>query len=132
MSPRSPLLTFTKLCVRDLARSTEFYERALGMRVSARYERAELREVQLHDADGPDEIALVLMEWIPAREVVVGHEYGRLGILTDDLDALIARVRRAGGKVIEVPQELAEHKVRIGFVADPDGYSIELVQPLSG
>ena len=132
MSDRPHSLTFTKICVRDLARSAAFYERALGMRVAARYERAELREVQLQYGDGPGEIALVLMEWIPAREVVVGHEHGRLGILTDDLDALIAQVRRAGGKVIEVPQELAEHKVRIGFVADPDGYSIEIVQPLAG
>src|SRR5215475_8013787 len=110
MSAQSPLLTFTKLCVRDLARSTEFYERALGMHVAARYERADLREVQLQYADGPGEIALVLMEWIPAREVVVGHEHGRLGIATGDLDALVARVRAAGGKVSEEPRELAEHK----------------------
>ena len=126
-----PALTFTKLCVRDLARSTEFYERALGMRVAARYERADLREVQLQYGDGSGEVSLVLMEWIPAREVVVGHEHGRLGIVTGDLDALFARVRRAGGKITEEPQELALHKVRVGFAADPDGYSIEVVEPFA-
>jgi len=128
---QSDALTFTKLCVRDLARSTEFYERALGMRVAARYERADLREVQLQYGDGPGEVSLVLMQWIPAREVVVGHEHGRLGIVTGDLDALFARVRRAGGKITEEPQELAEHHVRVGFAADPDGYSIEVVEPLA-
>ena len=131
MSPPSTALTFTKLCVRDLGRSTEFYERALGMRVAARFERADLLEVQLQFGDGPGEASLVLMEWIPARDVVVGHEHGRLGIATGDLDALFARVRRAGGKVTEEPRELPEHGVRVGFVADPDGYSIEIVGPLA-
>jgi catechol 2,3-dioxygenase-like lactoylglutathione lyase family enzyme len=129
MSGTSPVLSFTKLCVRDLARSSEFYQRALGMRETARYERPDLREIQLQYGDGPGEVSLVLMQWIPAREVVVGHEHGRLGIVTPDLDALFASVRRAGGKITEAAQELAEHGVRVGFVADPDGYSIEVVEP---
>jgi len=130
MSEKTPVLSFTKLCVRDLARSAEFYQRALGMREAARFERADLREIQLQYGDGPGEASLVLMQWIPAREIVVGHEHGRLGIVTPDLDALFARVRRAGGKIAEEAQELAEHKVRVGFVTDPDGYSIEVVEPL--
>jgi len=130
MSTRPHALTFTKICVRDLARSAEFYERALGMLVAARYERADLREVQLQYGDGPGEVSVVLMEWIPPREISVGHEHGRLGIVTSDLDGLVACVRRAGGKITEEPHELAEHGVRISFVEDPDGYSIEIVSPI--
>ena len=131
MSQQTPLLTFTKLCVRDLARSAEFYERALGMREAARYERPDLLEIQLQYGDGPGEVSLVLMQWVPAREIVVGHEHGRLGIVTPDLDGLFARVRRAGGKIAEEAQALGELGVRVGFVQDPDGYSIEIVEPLA-
>ena len=131
MSDHPHALTFTKICVRDLARAAAFYERALGMRVAARYERADLKEVQLQYGDGPGEVSVVLMEWVPAREIAVGHEHGRLGIVTRDLDGLVASVRRAGGKVTEEPHDLAEHGVRIGFVEDPDGYSIEIVEPLA-
>ncbi len=131
MSDSPHALTFTKICVRDLARSADFYQRALGMRVAARYERADLREVQLQYGDGPGEVSVVLMEWVPAREVAVGHEHGRLGIVTRDLDGLVASVRRAGGKITEEPHDLAEHKVRIAFVEDPDGFSIEIVEPVA-
>jgi lactoylglutathione lyase len=124
-------LAFTKLSVADLERSREFYVRALGMREKARYGRPDLLEVELALSGDAAETTLVLMQWVPARKPVVGDEHGRLGIVTSDIRGLFARARAAGAAVTEDVRELREHGVWIGFLADPDGYAIEVVQPLT-
>ena len=127
---RRPMLSFTKLCVADLARSVDFYTRVLGMKQTAHYEFPDLHEVILKFTESLDEASLALMKWIPDREVVVGHEHGRLGIVTPDLDGLVERVRGAGFEVTEESRDLSEQGIRVVFVADPDGYAIEIVEML--
>jgi len=124
-------LAFTKLSVSDLERSREFYVRVLGMHERARYGRPDLLEVELALSDAAAEATLVLMQWVPARKPQVGDEHGRLGIVTPDIRGLFARARGAGATVTEEVKELPEYGVLVGFLADPDGYAIEVLQPLT-
>lgn len=126
------MLTFTKLCVTDIDRSAEWYESILGLREFARYRVPGLSEVTLQ-SDGSDPMStmsLTLMQWDPAKPVVVGHEHGRLGVITSDVEAYFARARSLGGRVIDEPKAMPEVGVKVGFLADPDGYAIEVVELL--
>jgi predicted enzyme related to lactoylglutathione lyase len=71
----------------------------------------------------------VLLEYLgrgpsPNGEVI-------LGFTTDDLPALLERVRAAGGHVHAPIKEMAELKLRVAFATDPEGHLAELVQVLA-
>jgi predicted enzyme related to lactoylglutathione lyase len=55
-----------------------------------------------------------------------------LGFTTDDLPALLERVRAAGGAVHTPMREMPELNLRVAFAADPEGHLAELVQILAG
>jgi predicted enzyme related to lactoylglutathione lyase len=54
-----------------------------------------------------------------------------LGFTTDDLPALLDRVRAAGGSVHAPIKEMPELKLRVAFATDPEGHLAELVQLLA-
>ena len=51
-----------------------------------------------------------------------------LGFTTDDLPALLERVRTAGGRITAPIKEMPELKIRVAFATDPEGHLAELVQ----
>lgn len=60
-----------------------------------------------------------------------GYDHIALGV--DDTDAAFDRITRATGcPVLREPEtlDLPVGDVRIAFLEDPDGYAVELVQPL--
>jgi len=63
-----------------------------------------------------------------AAAITVGHEHGRLGATTSDIGAFFARARTLGARVTEEPTLMGDLGLRVGFLADPDGYAIEIVQ----
>ena len=122
------VLSFTKLCVADLERSAQFYTNVIGLREAWRYRLPGLQEVVLQSVEKPDGMSLGLMLWDPPRAVVVGHEHGRIGVVTSDIEAFFARARGQGARVLEEPLAMPEIGIKVGFLADPDGYAVEVVQ----
>jgi catechol 2,3-dioxygenase-like lactoylglutathione lyase family enzyme len=109
-------LNHIHLNVADIQRSLLFYQRVFGateaFRVGDKMVFLQLPETEdvitLHEVAGP---------------VAVEH----FGLLRDegvDLDGAIAEIEAAGGRLIE----RGEHApgVAYAYVADPDGYTIEL------
>ena len=47
-----------------------------------------------------------------------------------DLDAAIAAAVAGGGSVAVEPVEIPQHKLRLAYVADPEGHLLELLQSL--
>lgn len=128
----STVLSFTKLCVGDLERSAKFYTDIIGLREAWRYDMPGLKEVVLQTVDKPDGMSLGLMLWDPPRPVVVGHEHGRIGVVTPDVEAFFDRARALGATVLEQPHAMPEVGIKVGFLADPDGYAVEVVQMVAG
>lgn len=123
-------LSFTKICVADLERSAKFYMSVIGMTKLMEYQLPGLEEIILQ-SPGNAGLSLTLMKWTPARRIVVGHEHGRLGVTTSDMPAFFEHARALGAKVTEEPREMKDLGIRVGFLSDPDGYAIEVVQILS-
>jgi catechol 2,3-dioxygenase-like lactoylglutathione lyase family enzyme len=112
------------MLVADQARSVEFYRQVFGLEESFR----DGSIVFLHSPGVADDLALHQAE--TAEELArVGQLGGfeHFGITVSDrdrLDEAIALVRAAGGKLLSQ----GEHApgVPYAYIADPDGYVIEL------
>jgi predicted enzyme related to lactoylglutathione lyase len=129
--PPSTHIAFTKLVVRDLEKMAGFYRDAYGLHAVQRVrgERIgdeEIDEIMLSADPKAAWGTLVLLAYLgrgpsPNGEVI-------LGFTTDDLPALLDRVRAAGGRMAAPLLELPERKLRVAFATDPEGHLAELVQ----
>lgn len=129
--PPSASFGFTKLIVHDLEKMAAFYGDVYGLHAVNRVRgqsigREEIDEIML-SAD-PNAVwgSLVLLEYLgrgpsPSGELI-------LGFTTDDLPALLERVRAAGGRIHAPIKEMPELKIRVAFATDPEGHLAELVQ----
>jgi lactoylglutathione lyase len=69
-----------------------------------------------------------LLKFTDAPTSIHGEQI--LGFTTDDLDAFVARVEKAGGRVTDPIRTMAQMNLRVAFVEDIEGHSIEVVQLL--
>lgn len=120
---RTQGLTHIHLVVRDLERSLRFYENVFGMK--ERF-RDGPRMVFLNTPGSQD---LVTLNEDPAEAELAGvnggvAHFGFRLAKSADLDVAIAEVEAAGGRLIR----RGEHGPGspFAYVADPDGYVIEL------
>ena len=123
---------FTKLQCADLEKCAAFYTRAAGLveqtRVNTDSGGRKLSEI-IFQPTAPGGASFVLIHYYDSPKPVVGELI--LGFQTSDLAAFVARALEAGGSVVREAWEITEMKIRVAFVADPEGHVIELVQPLA-
>ncbi len=125
-------LSFTKLVVADLDACESFYLTVFGLekvaRVTADIAGREIEETMFRSSSSGG-TSLVLLAYAdrttPSSDEVI------LGVTSDDLDAFVERAVVAGGSVVDPVRTMAEHGVRVAFVADPEGHLIEVVQMLA-
>lgn len=115
--------------VLDEARSVEFYRKAFGLDVAERCDFENFTLVYLRNAESEFELELTVNK---GREEPYGHGdgYGHLAVTVDDLDAEHARFEAEGLNPRKLVEFAPDGKVvaRFFFVADPDGYEIEVLQ----
>ena len=131
--PPSATHAFTKLIVHDLEKLAGFYREVYGLHPVHRLRGEsiggeEIDEIMLSTDPQAAYGSLVLLKYpgrgpSPAGELI-------LGFTTDDLPALLDRVRAAGGAVHAPIEEMPEMKLRVAFATDPEGHLAELVQML--
>ncbi|GGB36505.1 lactoylglutathione lyase [Roseibium aquae] len=115
--------------VLDEGRSVEFYARAFGLSVADRFEFDSFTLVYLRNGEADFELELTINK---DRETMydLGDGYGHLAFCVDDLDAEHARFAELGfnpRQIVEFERE-GSLMARFFFVADPDGYQIEILQ----
>lgn len=115
--------------VLDEARSLEFYRTAFGLEIGERLDFESFTLVYLANAESTFELELTINK---GREEAYdrGNGYGHLAVSVDDVDAEHARLTAAGLS----PRKLVDFApagdviARFFFIADPDGYEIEVLQ----
>jgi predicted enzyme related to lactoylglutathione lyase len=125
--------SFTKLVVHDLEKQAAFYRDVYGLhavqRVQAEIGSEAIDEIMLSGDPNAPFGSLVLLKFLPRAAAQQGELI--LGFVTDDLPALLDRVRAAGGRIHAPAKEMPELKLRVAFATDPEGHMAEIVQMVS-
>jgi lactoylglutathione lyase len=117
------------LRVLDEARSTSFYATAFGLAVADRLDFDDFTLVYLRGPEADFEVELTLNKG-RAEPYALGEGYGHVAFVVDGLDAEHARLVAAGlapGPIKEFERD-GVLLARFFFLADPDGYKIEVLQ----
>jgi lactoylglutathione lyase len=115
--------------VLDEARSVAFYEQAFGLKTVERLDFESFTLLYLSNAETGFEVELTVNKGRTAP-YDLGDGYGHLAVSVTDLDAEHARMTRLG----LAPRKLVDFApggsviARFFFIADPDGYQIEVLQ----
>ncbi|HMN82635.1 MAG TPA: lactoylglutathione lyase [Burkholderiaceae bacterium] len=120
----------TMLRVGDLAKSIDFYTRLMGMRLLRTTDRPEQKYslAFVGYGDEADQAVLELTYNYGVNRYDLGAGYGHVAIEVDDAAATCAAIREAGGNVTRDAGPVKGGTTVIAFVADPDGYKIELIE----
>lgn len=115
--------------VMDADRSIAFYETLFGMSVVDRFDYTDFSLIYLATAESTFELELTVNRG-QSEPYELGNGYGHLAFAVDDLEASHAWAQEAGFE----PRKIVEFKpdgvllAKFYFVADPDGYQIEVLQ----
>lgn len=115
--------------VLEEGRSVEFYDRAFGLKVDTRLDFDSFTLVYLRNAEADFELELTINK-DRTEPYDLGDGYGHLAFVVDDLAAEHARLTEVG----YAPRKLVDFApggeviARFFFIADPDGYQIEVLQ----
>ena len=115
--------------VLDEARSVDFYARAFALGIADRLAFDSFTLVYLRNAEADFEVELTINHG-RTEPYALGDGYGHIAVVVGDLDAEHARITAEG----LTPNDIKEfHRdgallARFFFMADPDGYKIEVLQ----
>ena len=119
----------TMLRVGDQDKSIKFYTEILGMKVlrQKEYPGGEFTNTFIGYGDESENAAIELTYNWGTDKYDLGKGYGHIAIEVDDVYDATDKIRQAGGKIIRDAGPMNAGTTVIAFVADPDGYEIELI-----
>jgi lactoylglutathione lyase len=113
--------------VTDLAKSTDFYTRVLGLKLQYELKLPHMHENILgFDAASASVILMWYTDGVPRN-----YKDLPIKIVLDvpDVHGLAKRIKEAGYKITREPTLYKDFgNLTIGFAADPDGYEVEMIQ----
>jgi lactoylglutathione lyase len=115
--------------VLEEARSVAFYDTAFGLKVADRLDFDSFTLIYLSNAEQTFELELTVNKG-RTEPYNLGDGFGHLAVSVADVDAEHARMTEAG----LAPRKLVDFApagsviARFFFIADPDGYQIEVLQ----
>jgi lactoylglutathione lyase len=120
----------TMLRVGDLDASIRFYTEVLGMRLLRKndYPDGKFTLAFVGYEDESEGAAIELTHNWDTSKYDLGTGYGHIALEVDDAYAACEEVKKRGGVVTREAGPMKHGTTVIAFVADPDGYKIELIQ----
>ncbi|BBP00650.1 lactoylglutathione lyase [Sulfuriferula nivalis] len=123
-------LLHTMLRTGNLDRAITFYTNILGMKLLRRndYPEGKFTLAFVGYGDEIDHTVIELTYNWGVDSYELGSAFGHLAIEVDDAYAACEEIKRHGGTVTREAGPMKHGTTVIAFVADPDGYKIELIQ----
>jgi len=106
----------TFLDTRDLARTSDFYERILGLRLAR-----DQGSCRIYHVSGNAYLGFCQRADTPAEPRGI-----TLTFVTDRVDDMCAHLRRAGVAFVKEPADNPPYRIYNAFVRDPNGYLVEI------
>lgn len=122
-------LVHSMVRVLDEARSLNFYDKAFGLKVKDRLDFTDFTLIYLAGTETPFELELTVNKG-RTEPYDLGDGYGHIAFVVDDLEAMHEAQKEEGLS----PRDIVDFKpdgervARFFFIADPDGYQIEVIQ----
>lgn len=122
-------LIHSMIRVLDEARSVAFYDTAFGLKVADRLEFDSFTLVYLSNAEASFELELTVNKG-RTEPYTLGDGYGHIAVSVPDAEAEHARLTAEG----LAPRKIVDFRngevqvAKFFFIADPDGYQIEVIQ----
>ena len=122
-------LLHTMLRTGNLERSIDFYTQVLGMKLLRRkdYPDGKFTLAFVGYGEECDNSVIELTHNWGVEKYEIGTGYGHIALEVDDVYAACDVIRQKGGKIIREAGAMNAGTTVIAFVADPDGYYIELI-----
>lgn len=119
----------TMLRVGDLEKSLHFYTEVLGMKLLRRkdYPGGRFTLAFVGYGDEAHHTVLELTHNWDTSSYDLGEGYGHIAIEVEDVYQACEQIKSRGGKVIREAGPMKNGSTILAFVADPDGYKIELL-----
>lgn len=122
-------LLHTRYRVSDLELTIAFYRDVLGLEQTRRSTSSRGSELVFFKApDSEEEIEICKFD--ESGPVQVGPDLTHLAFEVEDMDAFAAHAEKLGYPLSDGPSKTSSGSV-IAFIDAPDGYEIELIQPVS-
>jgi lactoylglutathione lyase len=115
--------------VLEEGRSVDFYGKAFGLKVADRLDFESFTLIYLSNAESTFELELTVNKG-RVEPYNLGDGYGHIAVSVPDVEAEHARLTAAGLS----PRKLVDFRngdvpvAKFFFIADPDGYQIEVLQ----
>ncbi len=118
------------LRVGNLQRSIDFYTQILGMKLLRTSDNPayKYKLAFVGYGNNPDHAELELTYNYGTESYDLGTAYGHIALAVPDAAAACDKIKAAGGVVTREAGPVKGGTTVIAFVADPDGYKIELIQ----
>ncbi|MCW8173669.1 VOC family protein [Natrialba swarupiae] len=129
-SSTSMTVLHTAVWVSDLEATVEFYEEVLGLEYSRDFVGSDgVRNYFMAGESG----AAIQFKYDENSDVeTTPGTMDHLATSVENVDTTVERaVEEWDTDIVDGPRTLEDHDVRIAFITDPNGYTIELVQKLS-
>jgi catechol 2,3-dioxygenase-like lactoylglutathione lyase family enzyme len=113
--------------VTDLDRAVAFYE-TLGLECTSRTDIEQAREAIVESRDRTGAKLQLAQQLGQGGPIEMGSAFWKLYVNTNDIEAAHQAAVDAGHTSVVAPMRLEQWPMSIAFVADPDGYQVELCQ----
>jgi lactoylglutathione lyase len=119
----------TMIRVGNLQRALDFYIDTLGMRLlrTKDYPEGKFTLAFVGFQDEPEGAVIELTYNYGVERYDLGEGFGHVAIEVDDVYKAVQEIRARGGNVVREAGPMKNGSTVIAFVADPDGYRIELI-----
>ncbi len=119
----------TMLRTGNLERSIQFYTEILGMKLLRRkdYPDGKFTLAFIGYGDEHDNTVIELTYNWGVDSYELGGGFGHIAIEVDDVYKAADAIKQRGGKILREAGPMNAGTTIIAFVADPDGYPIELI-----
>ena len=126
-------LDHTMIRVKDLDRSLKFYTGILGMKIHRKTEYPQGRFTNTFigytDEDAGTNLELTY-NWDQKEDYTKGNAWGHLALKVSDVYATSEYLKKQGVEFTKEPSPMKNGTRILAFIKDPDGYVIELNEPL--
>lgn len=122
-------MSFLHVCINvsDAETTAAWYESQLGFERAWEFttEDGTTRNVYVTDDQG---IEIQLSETEGIEDVEDGTAWDHLAVRVEDVDAAVEAIDHYG--LEQAPTDVPPAGARVAFVSDPDGHTVELIEPL--